>query len=434
MKFSASYPTVACSARFWASVRTEECDAVRLYMDQLSDPGEGSGDSKDEIAFMLRIIMECDSALRNCFLSHYHSVIGTPWVDSAENGEMLWLHEEEEIQKLPKKSQWRPMGFTISLIKSGDSKKWDITAFGYVLGKSMTISLPADCEDRKDLEILVNIRNRCAHVKKHEEMEVAKLQQFCVDTALRVVSRHDFDKVCNIQSLLDQRRHKNWIREQDLNVGDRIGSGGQSEVFRGKLRVRGRCIDVAIKVPRPAEESINFLKELKAVTLASLRCNRSCRIYGVSRKDGKLCLVMKLYERSLADVLAAGKRDGIPALSLMIQIFQALAELHEANIVSLDVKPSNLLLDKYNNLVVADFGISYVMDNTATACNLTGNAQGTYRYMAPECFESGKAVGYKSDVWGAACCGLHILSGQPPFSEIQVVYEIDCSAEHMHSA
>ena len=334
---------------------------------------------------------------------------------------MIWAREETEILKLPKKLQWRPMGFTISLIKCGDTQKWDITAFGFILLKSITIPLATDCEDRTDLQILVDIRNKCAHVKKHEEVEVSMLQNSCVDTALRITSRHDSDKVCSIQCLLDQRKHKNWVLEQDLEIGERIGIGGQSEVFRGKLELRNRRIDVAVKVPRSQdEESSNFLIELKAVTLASLRCNRSCRIYGVSRKDNKLCLVMKLYERSLADVLAVVKLDFGSALSLMIQIFQALAELHEASIVSLDVKPSNLLLDKYNNLVVADFGISHVMESTATACSLTEHAQGTYRYMAPERFEPGKAVGYKSDVWGAACCAVHILSGEPPYSEIQV--------------
>ena len=271
--------------------------------------------------------MECDAALRNCFLSHYLVTKNSPWIDCEQNGEVMWAQEEQEILKMPKKKQWRPMGFTISLIKCGDTRKWDITAYGFVLLKSLTNPLPSDSEDYRDLETLVHIRNKCSHVKKDEELEVSLLQKSCVDTALRIASRHAPEKVYDIQSLLDQKRHRNWVREDDLEIGDRIGCGGHGEVFRGKLKTSGRRIDVAVKMQpcTTEEENSAFLQELRAVTLASLRCSRSCRMYGVSRKHNKMCLVMRLYERSLADILAQGRLEPDHALSLMIQIFQALA-------------------------------------------------------------------------------------------------------------
>lgn len=48
-----------------------------------------------------------------------------------------------------------------------------------------------------------------------------------------------------------------------------------------------------------------------------------------------------------------------------------------------DIKPDNLLIDEFDNLKVADFGISQLMENDETSSNA-----GTKAFMSPETWES----------------------------------------------
>lgn len=46
-------------------------------------------------------------------------------------------------------------------------------------------------------------------------------------------------------------------------------------------------------------------RQVAAVLKVSSACLRTCRCYGITIKDNKFCLVMKKYDQSLAQVIAA---------------------------------------------------------------------------------------------------------------------------------
>ncbi|KAH7570386.1 hypothetical protein JRO89_XS05G0098400 [Xanthoceras sorbifolium] len=103
------------------------------------------------------------------------------------------------------------------------------------------------------------------------------------------------------------------------------------------------------------------------------------------------------------------------------QVLKGLQYLHACNIVHLDIKPSNLLVDKDLNVKIADFGASKIMHfhetNKPNSCDWT--YVGTYAYMSPErleysCRYDPKYV-YAGDVWSLGVTLLELFVGHFPF-------------------
>lgn len=67
----------------------------------------------------------------------------------------------------------------------------------------------------------------------------------------------------------------------------------------------------------------------------------------------------------------------------MVELCQAVAEMHqEARIVLHDLKPANVLLGNYGELVLADFGIAHIVQTTVrTQATAAGSLRGTVPYM-----------------------------------------------------
>ena len=211
------------------------------------------------------------------------------------------------------------------------------------------------------------------------------------------------------------------IPETQLELGDLIDKGSFGEVRRGVLvGDDGEKIPVAVKlllVQTQAEERDMFEKELQVLHRAAMRCQHACRLYGTCVKQGKLALVMKLYTQSLDRLMRKQpQRCFVPAdaVRYSLEMARAIAELHACAIIIQDLKPANILLDEFENIVVADFGLSAVIEGTRLG---TRTVKGTFNYMAPEAFDpighGGLTV--KADCWSWACCVIELFSGRPPW-------------------
>ncbi|KAF7366322.1 Calcium calmodulin dependent protein [Mycena sanguinolenta] len=106
------------------------------------------------------------------------------------------------------------------------------------------------------------------------------------------------------------------------------------------------------------------------------------------------------------------------AASLVRTILTAVKYIHGAGIVHRDLKPENLLFRTQAedaDLMIADFGLSRVMDNEKPLLN---GVYGTPGYMAPEIFfDSVDAAGHGKpvDVWAMGVITYLLLAGYAPF-------------------
>jgi len=123
-----------------------------------------------------------------------------------------------------------------------------------------------------------------------------------------------------------------------------IGVGGMGEVYRARDTNLRR--DVAIKIlpdffAGDAERLARFRRE--AETLASLNHQNIAHFYGRELAEATTALVMELVEGpTLAERIARGAIPPAEALSIALQIADALEAAHERAIVHRDLKPANI--------------------------------------------------------------------------------------------
>ncbi len=193
-----------------------------------------------------------------------------------------------------------------------------------------------------------------------------------------------------------------------------VGRGGMAEIYRAHDAELGRPVAVKVLAEHCAEDDDirqRFLLEARAAARLS-GDPHTVTIYDVGETRGRPYLVMEyLPGGSLAARLAAGRVDEALALEWLEQTARALDAAHEHGVVHRDVKPGNLLLDRDDNVYVADFGIARaagVDSNTQTGVIL-----GTAGYLAPEQAAGGHATA-ASDRYAFAVVAHELLTATRP--------------------
>ena len=194
----------------------------------------------------------------------------------------------------------------------------------------------------------------------------------------------------------------------------RVGRGGMADIYRATDADLGRCVAVKVLAEHCAGDDDvreRFLRE----ALAAARLSgdpHTITIYDVGESDGRPYLVMEYLPGGSLDArLAASRIDRAQAMEWLDQAARALDAAHARGVVHRDVKPGNLLLDKDDNLCVADFGIARaagVDSNTQTGVIL-----GTAGYLAPEQAAGGRTTA-ASDRYALAVVAHELLTGARP--------------------
>ncbi|MDB4986877.1 MAG: Protein kinase [Myxococcaceae bacterium] len=147
--------------------------------------------------------------------------------------------------------------------------------------------------------------------------------------------------------------------------------------------------------------------------------------FGVDHELGVSFVVM---ERLKGETLAQRiERTGPLPVELVIEVaselLDALAVVHEAEIVHRDIKPSNVFLAtrgrRVDEVKLLDFGAARLLDlHTLTA---TGDLYGTPMYMAPEQLRDASSVDARSDLYSLGLVLEECLTGEPPFKARNLV-------------
>jgi serine/threonine protein kinase len=207
-----------------------------------------------------------------------------------------------------------------------------------------------------------------------------------------------------------------------------IGKGGMGEVYQAKDTKLGR--DVAIKVlpeefARDTDRVARFQREAKL--LASLNHPNIAAIYGLEESEGIHFLVMELIEGdTLRDRIKSGPIPVEEALSLALQMAEALEAAHEKGVIHRDLKPANIKITPDGKVKILDFGLAkaYAGDQEnvtpedsptiSAAATQQGVILGTAAYMSTE-QARGKPVDKRADIWAFGVVLFEMLTGKAAF-------------------
>jgi serine/threonine-protein kinase len=196
------------------------------------------------------------------------------------------------------------------------------------------------------------------------------------------------------------------------------GMGIVSECLDGRL---GRL--VAVKSLQPhllGKETALAMLEREARVTGALEHPSIIPVYDAGRgSDGTPFYVMRLLkEPTLANVLerlrlgdggAVAEYSQGRLLRCFIQVCQAVEYAHSRGVVHCDLKPANILLGSFGEVMVVDWGLAFVVEEK------TMYRGGTLGYMAPEQLGLAKTVDGRTDVYALGVILYEILCLEPAF-------------------
>lgn len=215
--------------------------------------------------------------------------------------------------------------------------------------------------------------------------------------------------------------------DDKYKLEERLGTGGMGTVYRARHVLIDRAVAIKVLHHRFFEDEsarTRFRREAKAAGRLQHQNAVTVTDFGET-DDGYLYIVMELLiGRTLRDVLAKeAPLDPARAVSLMLQVSDAVAAAHEAGIIHRDLKPANIFIvqraDVPSVVKVLDFGIAKLaadsLDEDDPTLTLFGAMIGTPRYMSPEQCD-GVELTPASDVYSLGVILYEMLTGTVPFS------------------
>jgi serine/threonine protein kinase len=188
-----------------------------------------------------------------------------------------------------------------------------------------------------------------------------------------------------------------------------LGRGGMGTVYRALDRELGR--EVAVKVVRGTDTAPATAERLmrEARVLARLEHPGLVPVHDAGvLPDGRAYYVMRLVRGTCLDEHVAALGPG-PRLRLFLRVCEAVAFAHAHGVVHRDLKPQNVMVGPFGEVLVMDWGVARVIDAPVEPPGAMpaegdgtagGTVLGTPGYMAPEQAEGGAAsADERSDVY-----------------------------------
>ena len=209
------------------------------------------------------------------------------------------------------------------------------------------------------------------------------------------------------------------ILDSRYEIIKEIGVGGMAKVYKAKDKLLGRYVAIKILKDQYAEDE-EFSKKFnnEAQSAARLSHINIVNVYDIGKDmlNGKLIqyIVMEYVEGETLKDLIDRERvlENHDIIDYSTQIAQALKSAHDSGIVHRDIKPQNILIDKYGLCKVTDFGIARVSSNATIT--YTSSILGTVHYISPE-QAKGKIVDLKSDLYSLGAVMYEMATGKVPF-------------------
>lgn len=210
-----------------------------------------------------------------------------------------------------------------------------------------------------------------------------------------------------------------------LELGELLGEGAMGQVVAAWQG--GLSRSVAVKRPRPGSSPrIAEHLRLEARATGLLEHPNIVPVHDLREGDDGPWMVMKHISGDLWDDLIEHPSRCAPYLEgrdvlefhlgVLIGVCRALAFAHERGVVHRDVKPSNVMIGRFGEVYLLDWGIALAL-REGLGLPLAAEQRrlaGSPAFMAPEMARGdGPSITERTDVYLVGACLYYVLTGQP---------------------
>ena len=200
-----------------------------------------------------------------------------------------------------------------------------------------------------------------------------------------------------------------------LSIAAPLASGSFGRIYRARDQQLNR--DVALKLLRSDITLFGPIERLlsEARTLARIRHANVVTVHGADVREGRAGLWMELVDGQTLEAWnrAHGPMGAREAASVGIDLCQALAAVHGADLVHGDVKAQNVMREKGGRIVLMDFGAGRVQGASAIG------VAGTPMYLAPEVL-AGEPPTPQSDLYSLGVLLFYLLTREFPYTGVDL--------------
>ena len=208
----------------------------------------------------------------------------------------------------------------------------------------------------------------------------------------------------------------NDVIGQRYKIISELGKGGMSDVYEARDVIFRR--EVALKIikfenAKRIDNLIRFQNEARFS--AAFNHPNIVKIYDYGEYNNLPYIVTEYVKgQTLRDVLDYKRCFSLnESSSIMLQLCDALIEVHSKNIVHRDIKPQNIYYASDGGIKLGDFGISILLGSGINV-NENKKIMGTAQYLAPELVYGEKAT-FQSDIYAMGITFFELLTGRVPF-------------------
>jgi tRNA A-37 threonylcarbamoyl transferase component Bud32 len=191
-----------------------------------------------------------------------------------------------------------------------------------------------------------------------------------------------------------------------------LGRGGFGAVYLG-IDEQGKLVAIKEHILKCGTSTIKNKVTLNEIAMLwNLQHNNIVSYQGCAVVQSSLIIIMEYIACGSLETIV-NTFGNIPegtAVHYVRDIVRGLSYLHSHDVVHLDVKPANVLLDQQGRCKLADFGTAVALSDL-----MQSEVMGTPVYMAPERVTGDTSA--LSDIWSLGITLAEVLTGKKPFDK-----------------
>jgi tetratricopeptide (TPR) repeat protein/tRNA A-37 threonylcarbamoyl transferase component Bud32 len=204
----------------------------------------------------------------------------------------------------------------------------------------------------------------------------------------------------------------------DYEIVREIGRGGMGMVYQARQMSLDRI--VALKMIRSGDlagetEVKRFVQEAQAA--ASLQHPNIVAVYEVNVHEGQFYYSMEFIEgKNFEELVRQHPLPAEQAARYVRIVADAIHFAHQRNTFHRDLKPTNILLDAFDQPRITDFGLAR-REHFDPRLTAAGQILGTPAFMSPEQAQARTdALGPQRDIYSIGAILYYLLTQRPPFA------------------